>query len=99
MVHAVYTTGAGNLSSQGVGQSRNKGSFFSSNQPPPQQGTPTLPQQPGDPTRLHRTAVDLTVFTAEVRVELDEKRSTELRRSTKKQPPSWLKYRLIYVST
>jgi hypothetical protein len=41
--------------------------------------------------------VTLTVFTAEVDVKVDEKLSAELRRSTKKNPPSRLKYSLIYV--
>ena len=94
-----YTTGTRKLPSQGVGESRSKGSLFSSSQPPPQLGTPTSPQQPGDPTRLHRTILDLTMFTAEVKVELDKKLSAELFRSTKKQPPPRLTYGLIYVST
>jgi hypothetical protein len=98
VVHAVLT-GTGKSSSQGIGESHNKVSLFSSGRPPPQLGSLTSPQHPGDPTRLYRTAVDLTVFTAEVKVELDEKRSAELLRSTKKQPPSQLKYGLIYVSS
>ena len=48
--------------------------------------------------RLHRTTVDLTVFTAEVEV-VDKKRSAELLRTTMKEPPPQLKYHLIYVST
>ena len=97
-MHAVYTTGSGKPPPLGVGKSRKKGSF-SSSRPPPRLGTPTLPPHPGDPTRVHRTTIDLTVFAAEVKVELDKKLSAELLRSTKKQPPSRLKYGLIYVST
>jgi hypothetical protein len=62
-------------------------------------GTPTSTQQPGDPKLLHRTTVDLTVFTAEVKVALDNKLSAEFLRSTKKRAPSRLTYNLIYVGT
>ena len=41
--------------------------------------------------------VTLIVFTAEVDVKVDKKLSTELLRSTKKNPPARLKYDLIYV--
>jgi len=54
-------------------------------------------KQPGDPTRWHKSTVDLTVFTAEVKVELDNELSAGLLRSTKKQPPSQLTYSLIYT--
>ncbi|KIJ58355.1 hypothetical protein HYDPIDRAFT_119620 [Hydnomerulius pinastri MD-312] len=50
-----------------------------------------------DPMRMHETKVDLTVFTAEVKVTVDEKLSKELNRCTKKNPPSRLKYSLIYT--
>ena len=98
-MHAVYTTGIGKSPSQEVGESPNEGCILPSSQPPPQPGTPRTPRQLGDYTRLHRVTVDLTVFTAEANVELDKKRSAELLRSTKKQPPPRLTYGLIYVST
>ncbi|KAG6375835.1 hypothetical protein JVT61DRAFT_2694 [Boletus reticuloceps] len=41
--------------------------------------------------------VTLTMSTAEVDVKLDEKLSAEFLRSTKKRPPTWLKYHLIYT--
>ena len=44
-----------------------------------------------------RYSAVLTIFTAEVDVELSEKLSVELRRSTKKNPPRELKYEFIYV--
>ncbi|KAG6375032.1 hypothetical protein JVT61DRAFT_3812 [Boletus reticuloceps] len=47
--------------------------------------------------RAHETKVDLTVFTAEVDVTLDENLSQELIRCTKKNPPSRVKYSLIYT--
>ena len=42
--------------------------------------------------------VELTIFAANVAVHLDEKMKGELRRSIKKNPPSRLRYELIYVS-
>ena len=41
----------------------------------------------------------LTVFAANVDVQLDKKMTGELLRSTMKKPPSRLRYELIYVST
>ena len=93
----MYVTGTKKLPSQRVFDSCNEGDFFSSRQPAPQPGIPAW-KQPRDPTLLYRTAVDLTVFTAAVKVELDKKLSAELLRSTKKEPPSRLTYDLVYVS-
>jgi hypothetical protein len=39
----------------------------------------------------------LTIFTAEADVELSQKISAELRRSTQKNPPREVEYKLIYV--
>ncbi|KAI6097702.1 hypothetical protein EDD16DRAFT_1902480 [Pisolithus croceorrhizus] len=50
-----------------------------------------------DSTRMHETKVDLVVFTAEVDVSVDKKLSKELYRCTKKDPPTHLKYSLIYT--
>lgn len=63
-------------------------------------GIETALEQPVDPARMRRTTVDLTVFTAEVKVELDKDKRllAALQRSTKKQPPTQLTYGLIYVS-
>ncbi|KAI9454957.1 hypothetical protein HD554DRAFT_2149343 [Boletus coccyginus] len=47
--------------------------------------------------RTHEPKVNLTVFTAEVEVTVDEKLFKELKRCTKKDPPSLLKYSLIYT--
>lgn len=46
---------------------------------------------------ISNSRVDLTMFTAEVDVTLDEKILRELYRCMKKHPPSRLKYSLIYV--
>lgn len=47
---------------------------------------------------IHETKMDLTVFTAEVDITANKKLSEELKRCTKKYPPSRIKYSLIYVS-
>ena len=43
------------------------------------------------------SSVVLTIFAANVDVRLDKKMTAELLRSTKKNPPSRLRYELIYV--
>lgn len=50
-----------------------------------------------DLLKVNATSVTLSVFAADVDVRLDKKISSELYRSTKKNPPSKLKYELIYV--
>lgn len=90
-MRAVYATGTSRSPSQDVAESGNGRD--------PQLGTSTPPPHIGHPTLLHRTNVDLTMFVASVKVELDEKLSAELFRSTKKLPPSRLTYGLLYVST
>ena len=104
-MHAVYAVGTEKRPLLEVLEPRKpKGGFFSSlvsaftSQSTPQSETSALPPQPpSDPTELHETSVTLTVFTAEVVVKADKKLSAELLRSTKKNPPAWLKYDLIYV--
>ena len=51
-----------------------------------------------DPMVVNETNITLSIFSADVNVRLDKKMATELHRSTKKNPPSKLKYELIYVS-
>ena len=46
---------------------------------------------------VDQSSVVLTLFTAEVDVELSQKMLVELHRSVKKNPPHALKYELIYV--
>lgn len=50
-----------------------------------------------DPVRIHKMKMDLMAFTAEVDVTVDKKLSQEINRCTKKNPPSRLKYSLIYT--
>lgn len=105
-MHAVYAAGTEKRPLLEVLEPhRPKGGFFSSlvsvftSQSTPRPETPALPPQPPrDPTELHEMNVVLTVFTADVDVKVDKKLSAELLRSTKKKPPAWLKYDLIYVS-
>ncbi|KAI6111931.1 hypothetical protein EV401DRAFT_1867822 [Pisolithus croceorrhizus] len=52
---------------------------------------------PCDSTQMRETKVDLVVFTAEVDVTVSEKLSRELNRCMQKDPPSRLKYSLIYT--
>lgn len=77
-------------------------SFFStSGVSSPQRSITPLPAEPEvdiDPLTVTETQVTLSVFSVDVDVKLSTKMSTELHRSTKKNPPSKLKYELIYVS-
>ena len=65
--------------------------------------TPTpVPVAPKESTNLleaNSSNVDLTIFAANVDVRLDKKMTAELLRSTKKNPPSQLRYELIYVGS
>lgn len=67
--------------------------FVGSVTPPPEE-----PKTVIDPRQIRVTSVALSIFSADVDVRLDKKLSAELHRSTKKNPPSKLKYELIYVS-
>ncbi|KAL0956086.1 hypothetical protein HGRIS_002254 [Hohenbuehelia grisea] len=82
--------------------------FFSSifsalSTPATPQRTPTpLPPVPApseDETNLKtdETNLSLSIFSATVAVKVDKKRAAELLRATKKNPPSTLKYQLIYT--
>ena len=52
-----------------------------------------------DPRTIVESNVVLSIFAADVVVRLDKKMITELNRSTKKNPPTRMKYELIYVRT
>lgn len=76
--------------------------FLSNGANTPQRIPTPLPAEPDvgvDPLSVTDTQVTLSVFSADVNVQLSTKMSAELHRSTKKNPPSKLKYELIYVST
>ena len=78
-------------------------SLFSSFASPSQPSTPQpmskpLPEEKRkDPMEFVKSSVVLHVFSAEVDVRLDKKMIAELQRSTKKNPPTRLRYDLIYV--
>ncbi len=55
----------------------------------------TVPQI--DPQTIVESNVVLSIFAADIAVKLDKKMITELNRSTKKNPPTRMKYELIYV--
>lgn len=72
-----------------------------SGQSTPQRGaTPLPPPEPEPKSNLldiNESSVSLTVYSAEVSTKLDRKFSAALQRSTKKEPPSKLRYELIYT--
>ena len=74
-------------------------SFTSSSQPSrTMTPAPTPPPVPKvDPKTIVESSVVLSIFTADVIVKLDQKMISELHRSTKKNPPTRMKYELIYV--
>ena len=94
---AVYAAGIGISPSQTIANSCDEVGSFSSSRSPSRPGAPSLPPQVGGPRP--RTTMDLTVYTAEVKVELDEGLSEKMFRSMKKQPPSRLQYSMVFVST
>ncbi|KAL4076679.1 hypothetical protein V8B97DRAFT_2021990 [Scleroderma yunnanense] len=103
VMQAVYAAGAEKCSVMHADEPRKPQSgFFTSLvaaftiPTPRRQDSPPPPPVPKDLTELLETSVTLTVFTAEVRVNVDRKLSVELQRSTKKNPPQQLKYNLIY---
>ena len=75
--------------------------FGTSGASTPQRVVTPLPPEPVVeiyPPTVTETQVKLSIFSADVNVRLSTKMSTELRRSTKKNPPNKLKFEFIYVS-
>jgi hypothetical protein len=60
---------------------------------------PVAPKESPNLLEANSSNAVLTIFAANVSVRLDEKMTAELLRSTKKDPPSRLRYELIYVSS
>ncbi|KAH9990216.1 hypothetical protein BJV74DRAFT_837251 [Russula compacta] len=58
---------------------------------------PVLPKEAINLLEAHSSNVVLTIFAANVDVRLNKKMTAELLRSTKKNPPSRLRYELIYT--
>ncbi|KAF8972951.1 hypothetical protein BDZ97DRAFT_1778504 [Flammula alnicola] len=83
------------------------GSFFSSlfsslsgNATPQQSVTPAPPPVPKVVNHLavNETSVSLSIYSASIQVRLDKKLSSEINRSTKKNPPTKMKFELIYTA-
>ena len=60
---------------------------------------PVAPKESINLLEANSSDVVLTIFAANVDVRLNKKMTAELLRSTKKNPPSRLRYELIYVSS
>ncbi|KAF9529296.1 hypothetical protein CPB83DRAFT_906254 [Crepidotus variabilis] len=82
-----------------------KGGFFSSlfsslaSAPAtPRALTPAVPVEVVNPLDISYTGVSLSVFSASIQVQVDKKTTAELVRSTKKNPPSKMKFELIYTA-
>lgn len=65
----------------------------------PQRITTPLPpvEKPIDHLAISETTVSLSIYSASIQVRVDKKLSSELQRSTKKNPPTKMKFELIYV--
>jgi hypothetical protein len=66
--------------------------FGSTNPPPIDLSLPKL-----DPLKVYEANLTLVIYSASISVKLDRKMKDELHRSMKKNPPTSLKYGLIYV--
>jgi len=72
---------------------------FGASSTPRRSPTPLpVPKKSVNLLEAHSSSVVLTIFSANVDVRLNKKMTAELQRSTKKNPPSRLRYELIYVS-
>ncbi|KAG2015943.1 hypothetical protein CC2G_009161 [Coprinopsis cinerea AmutBmut pab1-1] len=77
-------------------------SSFSGSSTPKPASTPLPPPVEEEPKKsdlleINSTSISLSIFTADVNVRLDKKMTAELVRSTKKNPPSKMRYDLIYT--
>ncbi|KAI9511382.1 hypothetical protein F5148DRAFT_1172037 [Russula earlei] len=111
VVRWVYTVGtqkpsAASKAAELMTMSQQAGGFFSSlfagfRGPSTPQRVPTpVPVVPKTEINLleaHSSNVELTIFAANVDVRLNKKMTAELQRATKKNPPSRLRYELIYT--
>jgi hypothetical protein len=73
------------------------GSLTGPSEPQKQLVSPPVSAPPIDPLKTSETSIILSVFSADIDVKLNMKLSSEIHRSTKKKPPSTMKYELIYV--
>jgi hypothetical protein len=104
----VYTVGTEKPQAVAVDQLKPKtGGFFSSlfsnltgSNTPQRIPTPLPPRiEEADLLLINESNVVLSIFTADIDVQLTKKMASELHRSTKKNPPSKVKYELIYASS
>lgn len=101
----VYSVGSEKPAPVASKPAKSQGGFFSSlfglgSSTPQRAGTPqpVTPAPEVDLTEINESSVRLSIFAANVDVKLDKKMTAELLRSTKKNPPSKVKFELIYVS-
>ncbi|KIM45164.1 hypothetical protein M413DRAFT_428973 [Hebeloma cylindrosporum] len=59
---------------------------------------PPVPPKPIDHLAINETNVSLSIYSASIQVRLDKKLSSEIQRSTKKNPPTKMKFELIYTA-
>lgn len=71
--------------------------FLGVSTPQTQTSSPPASAPQVDLTEISTTSIILSVFSAEITVKLNSKLSSEIHRSTKKNPPSSMRYELIYV--
>ncbi|CAA7259259.1 unnamed protein product [Cyclocybe aegerita] len=65
---------------------------------PTPQPLPPPPPKAVDPLSTSETSVSLSIYSASIRVKLDKKMTAEIHRSTKKNPPTTMKFELIYTA-
>lgn len=101
----VYSVGSEKPAPVTSKPAKSQGGFFSSlfglGSSTPQRAItpqPIAPVPEVDFTEVNESSVRLSIFAANVDVRLDKKMTAELLRSTKKNPPSKVKFELIYVS-
>lgn len=103
----VYSSGSGKTRpTPSKPKATGAGGFFSSlftsfagSATPQRSSTPLpAPVKNIDPSTVNETSVSLSIYSADVEVRLNKKVAAELHRSTKKNPPTKLKYELIYTA-
>ncbi|KAJ3518121.1 hypothetical protein NLJ89_g72 [Agrocybe chaxingu] len=65
---------------------------------PTPQPSPPPPPKAVDLLSTSETSVSLSIYSASIRVKLDKKMTAEIHRSTKKNPPTTMKFELIYTA-
>lgn len=102
VTHWVYSVGTPKPRPAPTTATKSYGGFFSSVlgfATPQRTPSPLPPTEKINFLEINETNITLAVLSADVDVRLEKKMGSELRRSTQKNPPSKLRYDLIYVST